>query len=78
MTTKKFATNASKKLTLTAMKDKVDYMQIDRTKGVLAALDYLGMGFDPIPVVGRTTHKFPKRRIDKIKSMIAAIKLRFS
>jgi hypothetical protein len=60
------------------MKDKVDYMQIDRTKGVLAALDYLGLAVDPIPVVGRTTHSFPKRRIDKIKSMIAAIKLRFS
>jgi hypothetical protein len=53
-------------------------MKIDRTPGVIAALDYLGIDVGTMPVIGRTNHPFPKRKPDSWKSIIAAFKLRFS
>jgi hypothetical protein len=53
-------------------------MPPDRTKGILAALDYLGFDFGSLPVVGRTNEAIPKRKADRWKSIVAAIRLRFS
>lgn len=53
-------------------------MNIDRTPGVLAALDYLGIDVGTISVIGRTNHSFPRRKPDRWKSIVAALKLRFS
>lgn len=60
------------------MKDRVDYMHVDRTKGVLAALDYLGIDVGTTRVIGRTNHTVPKRQPDRWKSIVAAFKIRFS
>ncbi len=57
---------------------KVTFMPPDRTKGILAALDYLGFDFGSLPVVGRTNEAIPKRKADRWKSIVAAIRLRFS
>ena len=59
-------------------RSKVEDMTVNRTEGVLAALDYLGLNEDKIPVIGRTCHTIPKRKADRLKSLIAALKLRFS
>jgi hypothetical protein len=53
-------------------------MNVDRTPGVIAALDYLGIDVGTMPVIGRTNHPFPKRKPDNWKSIIAALKIRFS
>lgn len=53
-------------------------MDIDRTIGMLAALDYLGLDFGHTPVIGRTNHEFPKRKPRRWESIVAAFKLRFS
>ena len=50
----------------------------DRTPGILAALDYLGIDVGTIRVIGRTNHAVPKRKPDRWKSIVAAFKLRFS
>lgn len=49
---------------------------VDRTIGVLAALDYLGFDFGHTPVIGRTIDKFPKRRPRHWASLATAMKLR--
>jgi hypothetical protein len=53
-------------------------MNIDRTPGILAALDYLGIDVGTIRVIGRTNHSLPRRKPDRWKSIVAALKLRFS
>ena len=50
---------------------------VDRTIGVLAALDYLGLDFGHTPVIGRTTDKFPKRRPRRWASLATAVKMRY-
>ena len=57
---------------------KIEDMTVNRTEGVVAALDYLGLNEDKTPVVGRTGHAIPKRKADRLKSLIAAVRLRFS
>lgn len=52
-------------------------MNPDRTPGILAALDYLGIDVGTIRVIGRTNHAVPKRQPDRWKSIVAAFKLRF-
>lgn len=52
-------------------------MNIDRTPGILAALDYLGLSFGHLPVIGRTNHKFPKRKPRRAVSAWIALKMRF-
>ena len=59
-------------------RSKVEDMTVNRTKGVVAALDYLGLNKSKIPVIGRTCHTIPKRKADRLKSLIAAVRLRFS
>ena len=51
-------------------------MDIDRTIGMLAALDYLGLDFGHTPVIGRTNHEFPKRKPRHWASLATAMKLR--
>ena len=53
-------------------------MNIDRTPGILAALDYLNIDVGTIRVIGRTNHRFPRRKPNRWKSIVAAFKLRFS
>lgn len=53
-------------------------MNPDRTPGILAALDYLGIDVGTIRVIGRTSHTIPKRKPNRWKSIVAALKLRFS
>ena len=53
-------------------------MNVDRTPGILAALDYLGIDVGTIRVIGRTNHAVPRRKPDRWKSIVAAFKLRFS
>ena len=50
---------------------------VDRTVGILAALDYLGLDFGHTPVIGRTTDKFPKRKPRRWASLATAVKMRY-
>ena len=50
---------------------------VDRTVGILAALDYLGLDFGHTPVIGRTTDKFPKRKPRHWASLATAVKMRY-
>lgn len=59
------------------MKKRKDCHEVNRAPGVLAALDYLGLDFGSLPVVGRTNEAIPKRKADRWKSLVAAIRLRF-
>jgi hypothetical protein len=52
-------------------------MNIDRTPGILAALDYLGFG-SPLHCVDVSKCRFPKPKTSRIRSFIIALKLRFS
>ena len=47
------------------MKKRKDCHEVNRTPGVLAALDYLGLDFGSLPVVGRTNEAIPKRKADR-------------
>lgn len=63
--------------TLATMKRRTTMSDVDRTIGVLAALDYLGLDFGHTPVIGRTTDKFPKRRPRRWASLATAVKMRY-
>lgn len=52
-------------------------MNIDRTPGILAALNYLGLG-SPLHCIDISKCRFPKPKTSRIKSAIIAIKMMFS
>jgi hypothetical protein len=50
-------------------------MKPDRSTGILAALDYLGMSPDPLLVIGRATYLPRRRKTRRVLSRLAAIAL---
>lgn len=50
-------------------------MKPDRTIGILAALDYLGLSPDPLPVIGRATYLPRRRKTRQVLSRIASVAL---
>lgn len=51
-------------------------MNIDRTPGIFAALSYLGHDA-PLPCIDVSKCRFPKKAKSRLRSLIAAIKMRF-
>lgn len=49
---------------------------VNRTEGILAALDYLGFDFGYSPFIGKAQHKFPRRKPRRLASLIVAMKMR--
>lgn len=48
-------------------------MNIDRTRGILAALDYLGLAPNPLPCIGRTITLPRRRGTRRLLSKVAAL-----
>jgi hypothetical protein len=55
----------------------LDDYRVNRAKGMLDALAYLDVRFEPIPVIGRDLRISCKRKPNKWLARLAAIKLRF-
>jgi len=51
-------------------------MNPDRTPGILAALDYLGLS-STLPCLDVSKCQFPKPKTSPVRSVLAAVKLRF-